>query len=218
MSLRTLEMTEPLYQYWQTVNPKEHAEVKLLREATLQLTQAEMMSSPEQAVFFNFLIKMLHPKKILEVGTFTGYATLSMALASPLDCEVITCDIDERWPKMGASYWERAGVLDKITVKIAPALDTLKTLFESKAQFDFIFIDADKKNYWDYLLYSLKLLSPGGIIAVDNTLWGGKVADPAIEDAQTLAIREFNTQLSELENVIYSILPLGDGLTLVERG
>lgn len=215
MSLKTLKMTDKLYRYLLKIIPKQNPILNALRKETLLLKEAEMMTSPEQMAFFQFLLYILQPTAILEIGTFTGYATLAMALATPPDCKIITCDIFEKWPAIGEVFWQKANVNSKIEVNIGPALNTLQTLKQRTLRFDFIFIDADKSNSWNYLTESLHILKPKGIIAIDNTLWKGKVADKSITDHQTEVIRVLNARLAELRNVIYSVIPIGDGLTLV---
>jgi O-methyltransferase len=217
MSNKTLQITDELYGYLSNINSEENIQLALLREETQKLENSTMISSPEQAAFFNFLIKLIQPKNILEIGTFTGYCTLAMALAAPSDCKIITCDIDKTWPMIGKKFWQTANVHEKIELKLGSAIQSLNELREKKAFFDFIFIDADKVNYWEYFTASLDLIKEKGIIAVDNVLWSGQPANPSINDFQTVAIRNFNEQLKSFPNIHYCVLPIGDGLTLVSK-
>lgn len=219
MSAETINLTQTLYRYLQDTSLREHAALKKLREATQSLSSARMQISPEQGQFMGLLIELLGAKKSLDIGTFTGYSALAVALAMPKDGKVIACDVSEEWTHMGKEYWRLAGVENKIDLRLAPALDTLQALLDNGEAhtFDFAFIDADKRNYAHYYEKALALLRPGGIIAIDNVLWDGKVADATIQDADTCAIRELNATLHHDERVTISLLPLGDGLTLARK-
>ena len=175
-----------------------------------------MQISPEQAQFITLLLKLLNARKALEVGTFTGYSALSIARALPADGKLVACDINEDWTSVGRPYWEEAGVAEKIELRIAPAVDTLDDLMKTgqSGTFDFAFIDADKHNYADYYEKCLQLIRPGGVVAVDNTLWGGRVADPDLVDTDTVAIRAVNKIMFEDNRVESSLIPIGDGLHL----
>jgi predicted O-methyltransferase YrrM len=165
------------------------------------------------------LVRLTGARRILEIGTFTGYSALAMALALPPDGRIVACDVSEAWTAVARRYWRRAGVEARIELRLAPATETLDALIAegAEASFDFAFIDADKARYLDYYERSLTLLRPGGLIAVDNTLWGGSVADPAKTDADTAAIRAFNAALHDDARVELSLVPIGDGLTLARK-
>jgi predicted O-methyltransferase YrrM len=165
------------------------------------------------------LVRLTGARRILEIGTFTGYSALAMALALPADGRIIACDVSEAWTAVARRYWQRAGVVGRIELRLAPALQTLDALIGEGGggSFDFAFIDADKGRYLDYYERSLILLRPGGLIAVDNTLWGGSVADPAETDADTAAIRAFNAALRDDPRIDLSLVPIGDGLTLARK-
>jgi predicted O-methyltransferase YrrM len=174
-----------------------------------------MQISPEQGRFMALLVRLMGARRTLEVGVFTGYSALSVALALPPEGRIVACDISEEWSAMARRHWEKAGVAHKIDLRIAPALETLDTLIaEGAAPFDFAFIDADKSNYLGYYERALALVRPGGLIAVDNTLWSGAVADPGNDDRDTRAIRAFNDALHADPRVETAMLPIGDGLSL----
>ena len=178
-----------------------------------------MQIGPEQGQFMALLVELMGARKTLEVGTFTGYSALAVALALPEVGRLVACDISEEWTAMGRRYWEEAGVAHKIDLRLAPALETLDELLTegSAGTFDFAFIDADKEGYDAYYERSLKLIRTGGLIAFDNTLWEGKVVDPTATDVDTEAIRAINTKLAGDERVTLSLLPVGDGLTLARK-
>jgi predicted O-methyltransferase YrrM len=178
---------------------------------------AAMQVAPEQAQFMQFLLRLMGAKKVLELGTFTGYSALAMALALPDDGELITCDLSEEWTSRAHPYWKKANQTHKIKLRLGPALDTLKTLINEgwSQQFDFIFIDADKTNYLNYYELALKLIQPKGVIAVDNIFWGGKVIDTEETGAQTREIRKLNEFIKKDNRVFISLLPIADGLFLI---
>lgn len=178
-----------------------------------------MQISPEQGQFMGLLIELMGATKTLEIGVFTGYSVLSVALALPANGKVVACDINVEWTKIAQKYWKLAGMSDKIDLRLAPALETLDALLENGEgeTFDFAFIDADKANYMHYYKKSLELVRPGGLIAIDNTLWSGKVADPSIQDRDTNIIRELNAKLLADERITLSLLPIGDGLSLARK-
>jgi O-methyltransferase len=190
---------------------REPAILRALREATKAVPMAGMQIGADQGQFMQLLVQAIGAKRCLEIGTYTGYSALAVALALPQDGRLICCDISAEWTNVGKPFWEKAGVAKKIDLRIGPALDTLKKL---KGPFDFVFIDADKPNYANYYDACLPLVRRGGIIAVDNTLWSGWVADKGRKDADTMALREFNAKLHRDERVALSMLPLGDGVTL----
>ena len=165
------------------------------------------------------LIKLTGARKVLEIGTFTGYSALTMALALPPNGRIIACDVSREWTTIAARYWAEAGVAARIDLRLAPALETTAVLLDAgeALTFDFAFIDADKERYADYYEAALQLLRAGGLIAVDNTLWNGRVANPAAHDADTLAIRAFNERLKDDLRIDLSLVPIGDGLTLARK-
>ena len=178
-----------------------------------------MQISPEQGQFMQFLVSIIGARNTIEVGVYTGYSALCVALGLPEDGRIIACDINEEWTKIALEYWKKAGVADKIDLQIAPALDTLTELGKKgrKNHFDFAFIDADKVNYDIYYEKCLNLVRPGGVVAIDNVLWSGAVADVSAMDENTKAIRSLNAKLHKDERVDLSMIPLGDGLTLVRK-
>jgi caffeoyl-CoA O-methyltransferase len=180
---------------------------------------AGMQISPEQGAFMVLLVRLLGARRTLEVGTFTGYSALAVAEALPDDGRVTACDVSEEWTSVGVAAWQAAGVDHKIDLKLAPALETLDHLLEQGAadRYDFMFIDADKANYDGYYERGLKLVRPGGVIAVDNVLWGGSVADAERQDEDTRAIRALNDKIRNDPRVDMVMLPIGDGLTLARR-
>lgn len=216
MSNKTLGFNDQLHQYLLSISVHEAEILTQLRQETAQLPMSQMQIAPEQGQFMSFLIKLIGVKKALEIGVFTGYSSLITAMALPEDGKLIACDVDEKYTAIARQYWQKAGVDHKITLHLAPALETLDQLLaQGEAEtFDFIFIDADKRNYPNYYEKSLKLLKKGGLIAVDNVLWSGKVADRDIQDKQTQAIRDFNNQIYQDDRVIITLIPIADGLTL----
>jgi len=223
-----IQISKGLYDYMLSVSLREHDVLRELREVTSKDPGAIMQIPPEQGQFMALLVKMLGAKKTLEIGTYTGYSTLSVALAMPDNSITITCDINPEWANIGKKYWKEAGVESKIELRIGPALDTLDELINDgqKNTFDFSFIDADKINYDGYYERSLKLLCPGGIIAVDNVFLFGSVVDPEllddylktrISDTDILAMRALNEKIKNDERVDLSMLPIADGLTLVRK-
>lgn len=216
MSKKTLGLENQLYSYLLSVSLRESDILRRLREETANHPFSMMQIAPEQGQFMALLVQLLGAKKTLEIGVFTGYSSLCVALALPPEGKVIACDISEEYTSTARRYWKEAGVADKIDLRIAPALETLdKLLAEGQAgTYDFAFIDADKENYEGYYERSLQLIRPGGLIAVDNVLWGGRVADPQVQDKSTQAIRDFNQKLHHDERVSLSLVPIADGLTL----
>ena len=211
-----LAITDSLWDYMRRVTLREPSILRRLREETASQPQANMQISPEQGQFMALLIHLLNARKTLEIGVFTGYSSLSVALALPDDGRVIACDVNEEWTSIARRYWREAGVEKKIDLRLKPALATLDDLIATGqgGQFDFAFIDADKENYANYFERALVLVRPGGLIAIDNVLWYGRVIDPAVTDADTKAIRAFNEKLHSDERVWLSMLPVRDGLTL----
>lgn len=216
MSRSFIAVDDRLRAYIQGVSLREHKRLTKLREETAALPMGGMQISPEQGQLMQLLVRLIGAKRCLEVGTFTGYSALSVALALPPDGKIIACDVSAEWTAFGRRAWADAGVAGKIDLRLAPALETLDALIASgeSGRFDFAFIDADKTNYDSYYERALILLRPGGLIAIDNVLWSGKVADPAADSADTLALRALNTKIHADKRVLPSMLTIGDGLTL----
>jgi predicted O-methyltransferase YrrM len=219
MSNRSIMLTDSLYEYMNDVSLREPPLLLALREETSELTQRSMQISPEQGQFMALLVRLTGARRCLEVGVFTGYSSLATALALPEDGRIVACDVSEEWTAVARRYWKRAGVDHKIDLRLAPATETLDALVAEGrgGTFDFAFIDADKTNYLAYYERTLALLRTGGLVLIDNTLWSGKVADPEVADADTVALRHFNEILHRDERVDLSLLPVGDGLTLARK-
>ncbi|MBW4614725.1 MAG: class I SAM-dependent methyltransferase [Desmonostoc vinosum HA7617-LM4] len=216
MTTQTLGLEQNLYQYLLSVSLRELEILAQLRQETAQHPLGRMQIAPEQGQFLALLVQLLKAKKTLELGVFTGYSSLAVALALPKEGKVVACDVNEEFSAIARRYWQQAGVADKIHLHIAPAMETLEQLLAAKQaeSFDFVFIDADKSNYDAYYERSLQLVRPGGLIAIDNVLWSGRVANPQIQDNRTNKIRAFNHKLHQDERVTLSLVPIADGLTL----
>lgn len=205
-----------LYNYLLSVSLQEPELLQKLRQETATHPMSQMQIAPDQGQLMALLVQLIGAKKALEVGVFTGYSSLAVALALPSDGQLIACDVSEDYTAIARRYWEQAGVTAKIDLRIAPALETLDQLLsEGQANsFDFAFIDADKSNYPSYYDRALKLVRPGGLIAIDNVLWSGRVADPQEQDNRTNRIRAFNQQLHQDNRIMLCMLAIADGLTL----
>lgn len=216
MSNKTFTMSDTLGAYMQSVSLREPDVLTRLREETSRMSMSMMQIAPEQGQFMQLLVKALGVRHAIEVGVFTGYSTLCVALAMPDDGRIVACDINKEWTDIAQRYWKEANVDHKIELRLAPALDTLDALIDEQLQnkFDFAFIDADKAGYKDYYERVLALIRPGGLIAIDNTLWNGSVTDESDQTESTQAIRDINRHLHADERVDISLLPIGDGLTL----
>ena len=216
MSSLTIKLSARLYRYLQDASLREPDVLRRLRAETASMPMGEMQICPEQGQFMGLLVRLMGARTAIEIGTFTGYSALSVALALPDDGALIACDQSDEWTQVARRYWAEAGVADKIELRLGKGLDSLDALIGEgrSGTFDFAFIDADKKNYQGYYEKSLALLRAGGLIAVDNVLWSGKVADPKDDADSTRAIREFNAMVHEDARVDVSLLPIGDGLTL----
>jgi predicted O-methyltransferase YrrM len=216
MTKKSLGLDNQIYEYLLSVSLREAEVLTKLRQETDRHPMSIMQISPEQGQFMGLLVKLLQAKKTLDIGVFTGYSSLVVALALPEDGKVIACDRDPEATAIARRYWQAAEIEHKIDLRLAPALETLDQLIaEGEAgSFDFVFIDADKRNYPNYYERALTLLRPGGVVAIDNVLWSGSVADPEVTDNRMIAIREFNQQLHQDSRVEISMLPLADGLTL----
>lgn len=218
MNAKTIRLDNKVRDYMLSVSLHEHAVLQAIREFTQTLPNAQFMLAEEQAQFLGWLIKALNVKRALELGTYTGYSSTAMALALPQDGHLICCDSSVEFTEHAKRFWREAKVDNKITLHCAPAVETLKKFVTDKVEpFDFIFIDADKPNYIAYYELSLQLLEPKGVIVVDNTLWKGYVADPANQDNTTRAIRKFNQHVYQDPRVDISIIPTGDGMTLIKQ-
>ena len=219
MANKTLNLSEKLYDYVLDVGVRESEVLARLREATEAEEMSVMRSAPEQGQFMAMLLKLMGAKRALEIGTYTGYATLWMAQALPEDGGIVACDVSERWTSVARRFWKDAGMDGKIRLELRPALETLDGLLAAGEanSFDFAFIDADKVNYDAYYEHCLKLVRSGGLICVDNVLWGGSVIDPANHDESTEAIRTFNRKLKTDERIELSMLPIADGLALAMK-
>jgi len=219
MSSRTLSLDDRLYDYLLANSLREPAVLAELRAETATLPGALMQISPEQGQFMQLLARLLGAKRCIEIGTFTGYSSLAVALALPADGRILCCDVSDEYTQVARRYWAKAGVADKVTLALGPALATLDAMLAKgdAGRFDMAFIDADKAGYDAYYERCLRLLRPGGLILIDNVLWSGDVADPAKDDADTQAIRALNAKLAKDERVDLSLLPVGDGLTLARK-
>lgn len=219
MGKGTTGLDEGLYHYIVKTSVREPGALTHLREATDSLPMAVMQVSPDQGQFLRLLVELIQARRVLEIGTFTGYSALSMALALPQDGDLVTCDIDPETTKMARAHWDRAGVGEKITLKLGPALDSLDALIADGGlgSFDLAFIDADKVNYQNYFERALTLIRTGGLICIDNVLWGGSVADDSNNTDETRAIRAFNQGLKDDSRVSISLLSVADGLTLAVK-
>lgn len=219
MSNRSITLTDSLYEYMNEVSLREPPLLLALREETAAMTRRSMQISPEQGQFMALIARLIGARRCLEVGVFTGYSSLATALALPDDGSIVACDVSEEWTSVARRYWAAAGVAHKIDLRLAPALETMAGLLAAgeAGRFDFAFLDADKENYPSYYELALELLRPGGLLVADNTLWSGRVADPANTEATTEALRRFNEQLHRDERVDLSLVPIGDGLTLARK-
>lgn len=211
MTAKTLQMSEALHAYLLANSLRETPVQRALRAATSRMPRSTMQIAPEQGQFLQLLVRLLGARRILEIGTFTGYSALSMALVLPRGGRIVCCDLSEEWTSIARRYWKKSGVDKRISLRLGPALATLKGL---RGSFDLAFIDADKTNYARYYERCLRLVRKGGIIAVDNTLWYGRVIDRHDQSADTRAVRAFNRKLHRDRRVEIALVPIGDGLTL----
>lgn len=219
MTNQTIGLAQPLYTYLLNTSLREHPVLVQLRQETAQHPQSRMQIAPEQGQFMAWLVQLIGARKTLEVGVFTGYSTLAVALALPADGKIIACDVNETDTAIARRYWQQAGVSEKIELRIAPALETLDWLLETgqAGTFDFAFIDADKSNYANYYERALQLVRSGGLIVIDNVLWSGRVADSGVQDNRTNKIRAFNQKLHQDSRIRLSVVAIGDGLTLAVK-
>jgi predicted O-methyltransferase YrrM len=216
MARNTLGLDDRLADYLRSVSVREPEILQELRRETAKHPMGQMQIASEQGQFLALLVQLMGAKKTLEVGVFTGYSSLAVAIALPEDGKIIACDVSDEYTAIARRYWEKAGVAHKIDLRIAPALNTLdRLLAEGEGEtFDFAFIDADKSNYGNYYDRAFALVRSGGLIAIDNVLWSGRVADPQEQDNRTKSIRAFNEKLYQDTNITLSLVPIADGLTL----
>jgi caffeoyl-CoA O-methyltransferase len=219
MSRRTIQIDDRLYDYLLEVSVREPPVLAKLREETAKHAFGGMQISPEQGQFMRLFVEVLGVRRALEVGVFTGYSSTSVALAMPPDGKLVACDLSDEFTQVARRYWKEAGVADKIELRLGPGVETLNALIASGASgtFDFAFVDADKENYVRYYEQCLKLVRVGGVIAFDNVLWDGRVADPSDLAESTMSIRALNDCIARDDRVFPSMLSIGDGLTLARR-
>ncbi len=219
MANQTLGLGTQLYNYLLAVSLREAEILAQLRQATASQSMAQMQIAPEQGQFMALLIQLIGAKKTLDIGVFTGYSALVVALALPQGGKVVACEVNQEYAQFARHWWHKAGVNDKIDLHLAPAQDTLARLIVAGEAntFDFAFIDADKSSYDNYYEQALQLVRPGGLIAVDNVLWSGQVADASIQDNRTKKIRAFNQKLHGDKRINLSLVPIADGLTLARK-
>ena len=219
MTRTTLPLTERLQAYLLANSLREHPALAPLREETAALPGASMQIAPEEGQFMALLIELTGIRRVLEIGCYTGYSALAMALALPSDGRLITLEVNPEPIEMGWRAWQKAGVAERIEVRLGLALDSLDALLDEGAAetFDLVFIDADKKSYDAYYERALRLARPGGLILLDNVLWGGAVADPADQDKQTVALRALNAKVHRDQRISLALLPVGDGLTVARK-
>lgn len=219
MSKTTISMTEALSDYLLSVSLREPPLLARLRQETARDPMSRMQIAPEQGQFMRLLAELLGVRRAIEVGVFTGYSSLCIAEVLPEDGRLLACDVSERWTAVARRYWQEAGVEHKVELCIGPALHTLDARLEAgeEGAYDFAFIDADKEGYLPYFERCLRLLRPGGLVCVDNTLWDGAVADPTDQSLDTVALRAFNKALHADERISLSLVPIGDGLTLARK-
>lgn len=219
MSRGSIGLDDRLNRYLADNHPPEHPVLAELRKRTGKMPGSEMQVAPEQGHFLAFLARLVGAKNALEIGTFTGYSALAVALALPKGGHLVACDVNEAWTSIGRQHWEKAGVAGKIELRLGPALGTLKDLKREgwTGGFDFAFIDAAKSEYDAYYERTLPLVRKGGIIAFDNMLWGGAVANPKVKDADTQALRALNAKIAGDRRVDAVLLPVGDGMMVARR-
>jgi len=219
MANKTIGISDELAAYVLQVGTREPEVLTRLRDETAANPHHGMQIAPEQGAFLALLVELIGARRCIEVGTFTGYSSTAVALALPDDGRIVCCDVSEEWTAVARRYWREAGVADKIDLRIAPAAETLDRLLAAGEEdtFDFAFVDADKTGYDGYYERALRLVRPGGLIALDNVLWGGEVLDEDSEDEATTAIRALNAKLADDERITLCLLPIADGVTLARR-
>lgn len=219
MSRTSLGLADALQRYLLEHSLREVPVLARLRAQTATMSESSLQIAPEQGQLLQLLVKLLDARRCIEVGTFTGYSSLAVALAMPGDGRLIACDVSAEWTQIARSYWREAGVESRIDLRLQPALRTLDELLSDGggSSFDFAFLDADKPNYPLYYERLLELVRAGGLICIDNTLWSGTVADPAVTDESTQAIRALNDLVHRDERVDVSLVPIGDGMTIIRK-
>jgi caffeoyl-CoA O-methyltransferase len=219
MSKKSIGLSDDFHEYLLSVSLRESDVRARLREETAEHPHSDMQIAPEQGQFLQFLVQLIGARRTVEVGVFTGYSALAVAEVLPPGGEIVACDVSEEYTQVARRYWAEAGVDDNIDLRIAPADETLAALLEDgqEGTFDFAFIDADKETYDTYYEQSLRLLRPGGVVALDNVFRGGRVADPDVEDESVRAIQRLNEKIHDDERVDLSVLPLADGVTLAMK-
>jgi caffeoyl-CoA O-methyltransferase len=208
---------DAIYEYILKTTLREIPVQRELRERTATMPQARMQTGPDQLQFMQLLVRAIGARRCIEVGVYTGASALAVALAIPDDGKIVACDVSEEYTAIAREFWQRAGVANKIDLRLAPGEETLRALPGEQGGYDFAYIDADKTNYDAYYELVLRLLRPGGLVAIDNVLWGGDVADPSEKDADTVALRELNEKIGRDERVDASLLTIGDGLSIVRK-
>jgi predicted O-methyltransferase YrrM len=213
----SIGLSADLHAYLVRVGVREPEVLRRLRDWTAQLPEHGMQIAPEQGAFMALLVSAIGARRCLEVGTFTGYSSTAVALALPADGRLVCCDVSREWTDIARETWAKAGVADRVELHLGPALKTLDRLLAEGGEgtFDFAFIDADKPSYDGYVERALRLVRPGGMIAIDNVLWSGRVADASVQDESTAAIRSLNQKLAADERADLAMVPIGDGLTLL---
>ena len=219
MSARSFCLPDNVAQYVVDTTLRDHPVLRDLREETARMSNAQMQTGPDQVQFLQLLVRLTNARRCIEVGVFTGYSALGVALALPPDGTIVACDVSEEYTEIARRYWTRAGVADRIDLYLAPAVETLDRLLGGGGEgwYDFAYIDADKPGYDDYYERCLKLIRSNGVIAIDNVLWSGDVADPAKSDESTVALRQLNAKIGRDERVDASLLSIGDGLMIVRK-
>jgi predicted O-methyltransferase YrrM len=216
MSNASIGLDERLHAYLLEVGVREPEVLRRLREETAAIPEHRMQIAPEEGAFLALMVRLINARRILEVGTFTGYSSTAMALALPADGQIVCCDLSKEWTDIARRAWTDAGIADRVDLQLGPALETLEQLLAAgeAGSFDMAFIDADKANYGGYYEAALQLVRRGGLIAIDNVLWSGRVADPGVQDEDTLAIRALNDTIAADERVDVAMTPIADGVTL----
>ena len=217
MTRATYGLDETIRAYLLENQPDEHALLAELRELTATMTRSRMQISPEQGHFLTFLIRLTGARRVLEVGTYTGYSSICMAFAMPPDGRIVACDNSVEWTDVAKRFWKKAGLADRIELRLGSALDSFEALIKERQEFDFIFIDANKEDYDSYYESSLKLVRPNGLIVIDNMLRDGRVADPSETELSITAVRDLSAKIAKDERGDRVLLTVGDGMTLVRR-
>ncbi len=217
MNSKSFLVPDKIYDYILKTTLRETPVQRELRERTATMPQARMQTGPDQLQFMQVLVRAIGARRCIEVGVYTGASALAVALAIPDDGKIVACDVSEEYTAIAREFWQQAGVANKIDLRLAPGEETLNVLLAQQSVYDFAYIDADKTNYDAYYELVLRLLRPGGVIAIDNVLWGGDVADPAESDPDTVALRKLNAKIGRDERVDASLLTIGDGLSIVRK-